>query len=600
MKKELAITFGITESYVFALANVLIGMRNTCKKNWDDIIVYHDGVSIENQELLNKITPITFIHYNKDEYKKFLSSEGVEIYSIISISRYENFNLLKKYKKVIWHDVDILIQKDFIEVSNYGDKSGFAATINDLSLLVEANFNKLISGYDMFLPLMNSGILVFSDCLKDYDKMTDWCYSKLIELGKKSRYLDQGILNLLVQEFNIDIEVINISKFCCHPLRINSDDAVIIHAYGNEKFWNDENISNKFPLWEKNNNEWANICNNKLQTPLVSVIMSLYNRYIYFKEALESIINQTYKNIEIIIVLDVTENTPHILKIINDINDERVKVIKNKTKLGFAESLNVGISSAKGEFIARMDDDDVSVPERLFKQYEFLNQNKKIDIVGSYVELFMNKSQKIQCLTNPEKIKVYTLIGNQMFHPSIMMRREIIDKYKLYYDKNYYTEDAELWSRAVKYVKLSNIPEYLLKYRISGENETQIAMMKVIEADTKIIYKQLKENLHLDFTDEEIHLLSNRVTINHNIYNNKEIKKLKGKLVKKIIKANKKEKFYNEKLLLELFDYQRNNYITYYFKNMIKYIFRPLYNKLIYRIDIKIEEKINEKLAEMK
>ena len=132
-------------------------------------------------------------------------------------------------------------------------------TYTDIDFLTEANFNEIIPNYNMFLPLLNSGIMVFGDKLSRYEEMTDWCYKKLSELNKKVRYLDQGILNLLVQEYNINVEPIDINKFCCHPARKNYKKASIIHAYGFDKFWNANYLYEKFPEWQSNLLEWAKL-----------------------------------------------------------------------------------------------------------------------------------------------------------------------------------------------------------------------------------------------------------------------------------------------------------------------------------------------------
>ena len=128
-KKELAIVFGITSDYDFALANVLIGIKKHFNyKNEYDIIVYHDGLNEEIKETLNKIMPCTFFKFKSRVNEKLLSEENLKLYSNMCLARFECFDLLKKYRKVIWHDVDILIQDDFSELLKLGEKSGLAMT----------------------------------------------------------------------------------------------------------------------------------------------------------------------------------------------------------------------------------------------------------------------------------------------------------------------------------------------------------------------------------------------------------------------------------------------------------------------------------------
>ena len=178
-KKELAIVFGITNNLTSALATVLIGIKKHFSLKEFDIIVYHDGIDKENQTALNTILPCEFIKYENKINKDILDKDCLNLYSNMCLCRFECFDLLHKYKKVIWHDVDILIQKDFKDLLKYGDKTGLAMTYSDINFMVESNFTEPIENYNMFLTTLNSGLIVFSDKLKRYDEMTAWCYEKL-------------------------------------------------------------------------------------------------------------------------------------------------------------------------------------------------------------------------------------------------------------------------------------------------------------------------------------------------------------------------------------------------------------------------------------
>ena len=592
-KKELAIVFGITKNLDFALATVLIGIKKHFSISNYDIIVYHDGISDNVKNNLNSILPCQFILYKGKVDSTLLDQEYLKIYSNMCLARFECFDLLHKYKKIIWHDVDILIQRDFKDLTKYGDKSGLAMTYSDINFLTEANFNEPIPEYNMFLPLLNSGIIVFSDKLKNYDIMTSWCYNMLKKLDKKLRYLDQGVLNLLVQEFKINVEAINIDNYCCHPLRKNYRNATIIHAYGYDKFWNAYYLLKKFPEWEENLNSWGEIIREEysqkeIKIPKISVVMSVFKRITYLDEAIKSILNQTFGNFELIIVIEYSEEQENINKFLKKIKDKRIRIINNKEKLGFAESLNVGIKASKGEFIARMDDDDISLPIRFQLQLGYFEKNQDISILGTAIYSFMNDNREVYPLTDSEKIKTYTLINNQIYHPTVMMRKKDLLKYNLLYDSNYKTEDAELWSRAIKYVKLSNTKEILLKYRVSNENETLIAKNDVLNSDIRITQKQLQENLKLNLEFNKAIYISGRVSKHTYIYNNKNILSEKRRIAKMVYRRNKKIKFYKKEYLAEALELDRTNLI----KKMLKRIMRPLYNRLIYRISLLIDNKI--------
>lgn len=598
MKKKLAMVFGITKDLDFALANVLFSMKENGNMPKDlDIYVYHDGLSLEKKEMLNSIIPCNFIKYKNNLDSKNLDPDCLNLYSNMCLSRFECFNMLNKYKKVIWNDIDILIQHDISGLLKYGDKSGLAMTYSDINFLTEANFNNLIEEYNMCLPLLNSGIIVFSDALNGYEEMTQWCYDQVQKYNKKLKYLDQGILNLLVQEFNIQVEPIDIQKYCCHPLRNNVKNASIVHSYGYDKFWNSEYLKQKFPQWDEFNKKWDELAKDYRKKnlkqdsdPEISVVMSVYKRYTYLKESIESILNQTFQNFELIIVVEKSEKQEEINQFIKKIKDKRIIIINNKEKLGFAESLNIGIKNSKGKYIARMDDDDISLPERLEKQYIFLESNPSIDILGTAVKQFMNKNDIYYPETDPEKIKAFTLINNQMFHPTIMMRKEIIKKYSLYYDPNYKTEDAELWSRAVKWVKMSNLKEVLLYYRICEENETYNFAFEVLDSDIKIIGKQLEQNLGMRLNKKELYLLSGRVSKYAPIHN-KDLLKQKQKIAKRVYKVNKKINYYNSYDLAVVLELENAQNIL---KRTLKKLLKPIYSRVMYRIEILIDYKINE------
>ena len=157
MKKRCALVFGITNNYMFALANTLIGLKKNNSVFWDDIIVYIDQISEQQKDSINKILKVNFVKINSDSYNK-LNTKAIQKYSVAAFYRYECFKLLDDYETVIWNDVDILIKGDISGLQNYGTESGFAATRTMGNFNIEANFKKLILKYDMFDKLYNSGI----------------------------------------------------------------------------------------------------------------------------------------------------------------------------------------------------------------------------------------------------------------------------------------------------------------------------------------------------------------------------------------------------------------------------------------------------------
>lgn len=205
---------------------------------------------------------------------------------------------------------------------------------------------------------------------------------------------------------------------------------------------------------------------------MVSVIMSVYNERVkWLTESIESILNQTYKEIEFIIVLDNPNNL--VLKnLILDYckKDGRIKFLENKENIGLVKSLNKALAEVTGDYIVRMDADDVSVNTRIQKQIEFLQENSDIDFLGSNIEFIDENGKQMPnktfVLQDHKLIKKELKYGNAFNHPTWIFKKEILDKIKNY---NYieYIEDYEFACRVIlNGYKCSNLNEKLVKYRI--------------------------------------------------------------------------------------------------------------------------------------
>lgn len=206
---------------------------------------------------------------------------------------------------------------------------------------------------------------------------------------------------------------------------------------------------------------------------LVSVIMSNFNTSeLYLRLAIESVLSQTYDNFELIIVDDCS--TDNSISIISSYSDERIVVLKNDNNLGITKSLNKALSIARGEFIARMDSDDICLPNRFEKQVQFLSDNKSVIVCGSAVEFvgdIKNKKDIIQYRKLPEReiFQINLLFANNpnIVHPSAMFNNNLLKKYNIIYNENYkYAQDYRMWVECSKYADCVNLPDVLLKYRL--------------------------------------------------------------------------------------------------------------------------------------
>lgn len=199
--------------------------------------------------------------------------------------------------------------------------------------------------------------------------------------------------------------------------------------------------------------------------PLISVILPVYNGEKYLLEAVQSILNQTYANFELIVVNDGSKDKSE--EIIKNIKDPRI-VYHYKSNSGLADSLNYGISLSKGYYIARQDQDDISYPTRFEKQVDFLEKNRNVGLLGTRARVFKDNSSEVKYHnhpTNPWDLKFDLLFDNPFVHSSVMFRKEDFLKVNNYNtDRNYY-EDYELWSRFAEVGDVANLKDVLVDYR---------------------------------------------------------------------------------------------------------------------------------------
>ena len=213
-----------------------------------------------------------------------------------------------------------------------------------------------------------------------------------------------------------------------------------------------------------------------MKEALVSVLMPVYNSGSYIRDSLASILNQTYKNLEVIIVDDAC--TDDSLDIVHSFCDSRIRLIKNPENLGLATSLNKAIRFARGEYLARMDADDIAFPNRIEKQVSFLEQHREIDLLGTGMQYFGQSSYLNLFPETHDGCKSFLLLNVCFGHPTVLFRRQVFADDSNYYkdELKQYSEEFNLWCRLVDKFKFHNLPEVLLYYRtfpsaVKGEGE---------------------------------------------------------------------------------------------------------------------------------
>ena len=241
------------------------------------------------------------------------------------------------------------------------------------------------------------------------------------------------------------------------------------------------------------------------KTPEISLIMSVYNGEDYLEEAIDSVLKQTFTEWELIVINDCsTDSTEKILEKFASM-DERVKVYPNEVNLRLPSSLNKAMTFAQGKYIARMDADDICLPDRLEKQYAFMEKNS--DIALSSCRFMTLKNGVISSggcggKADNDSIKALLLVTNPILHPGIIAKADVIRN--LGYDKTFTcTEDMELWTRFVlSGNKIEIMSDYLMIYRLHDKQITETTLEKQ-HREVVAIQKKYMANLLAEMSAEQ-------------------------------------------------------------------------------------------------
>ncbi|MDD4000869.1 MAG: glycosyltransferase [Bacilli bacterium] len=286
--------------------------------------------------------------------------------------------------------------------------------------------------------------------------------------------------------------------------------------------------------------------------PKVSIIMPVYNAAKYLDETIKSILNQTYNDFEFLIIDD--GSTDNSLEILYSYNDPRIKILKNEKNIGYVKTLNKLIDLSKGEYIARQDNDDISLPDRIEKQVLFLNMNKDVGVCGTNAFVFGKKTKMTRMPITDDEIKAYMILYNPMLHPTIMYRKSIFEVLNIgkYNEDLCPAEDYAMWFEISKKTKLANLPEPLLKYRWHENNTSQLKKNIQIEKANHIRKEILDYTISYQISTEESKLFE--IMSNPKLANKKDLKSVEDTLTKILIK-NRVIGYYNNSAITNLFFY---------------------------------------------
>lgn len=272
----------------------------------------------------------------------------------------------------------------------------------------------------------------------------------------------------------------------------------------------------------------------------VTVLMPVYNAARYLREALESILCQTYDRFELLIIDD--GSTDSTVDIIKSYSEERIRLVHHDRNLGLIATLNSGLALARGHYIARMDADDIAAPGRIAAQAAFMDAYPDVGICGTWFQ-FMGTDSIIRHPVEHDAIKIKLLTDTAFAHPTVMLRKSALTETMVGYDPAYqHAEDYELWTRLVTVTRAANIAQVLLQYRL---HDTQISTNFADEQKTATDRIRLKQLAALDIEPDDY---EKRLHLALLLHENVDSCCAGMKWLLKLRVANKKMSVYNDGL----------------------------------------------------
>lgn len=330
--------------------------------------------------------------------------------------------------------------------------------------------------------------------------------------------------------------------------------------------------------------------------PLVSVVMPVYNGEKFLTEAIDSILMQSYKNIELVIVNDGSSDSSK--RIIQSYTDPRIRFVENETNSGIVFSRNRGLESSKGEYVATLDCDDIALPDRIEKQVEFLEKNPGYGMCGTFYISIDQKGEfkeKIHYPTGYQDIATCLILGNCFCNSTVMIRSRIAKELK-YREKFDIVEDYELWYRISRMSKLANLPFYGTLYRLHGTN-ISVSKEHVMLALARKINEEVLGDLNINFSEKELEIHINLLHRNTGYFQDiKNFNELETWILKLFDRLEKEERF-NTSLLYRLLSekwiiitFNTKRYRKLFFNRLSKRKWRLYIHSLYKRVFIRLKK----------
>lgn len=320
-----------------------------------------------------------------------------------------------------------------------------------------------------------------------------------------------------------------------------------------------------------------------MSKPKISVLMPVYNAAKYLREAMDSILNQTFIDFEFIIINDAS--TDNSKQIIMSYNDQRIRYFENAHNLGVARSLNKGLKHAKARYIARMDADDISYPQRLSVQYHAVVNDESVALVASSYEM-IDELGKYLCAvrgaSSSEEIFYNLQFHNCLAHPTVIFNRHIIlNAFHGY--KNCEAEDYDLWLRISKKYKILKIDKVLHQLRISKTSRVSKFNIEIKNSALKIAHNNLQTIIAKSININIIKIFANLSLLGSSSQNTKEVFTILNEINYQII--NKSPQFLEKRRLSKLANQKKYSIKFRRILSPILYIYR-LVNSYRYKVSL--------------
>jgi glycosyltransferase involved in cell wall biosynthesis len=271
----------------------------------------------------------------------------------------------------------------------------------------------------------------------------------------------------------------------------------------------------------------------------------------------ESILSQSFTDFEFLIIDDHSQDGTY--EYLQTLTDSRIKLIRKPVNSGYANSLNMGLDMARGEYIARMDGDDIALPERFAKQVKFMDQHPGVVVAGTCYKV-LGTDAIVQMPLSFEAANIVAIMQVPVAHPTVFIRRSVLVMNRLRYNETLEpTEDYDLWTRLMEYGRIENLPEALLLYRRHSEQESITKFNRLIEAAVSIRERQLKKLLNFDHKPYDL-LFAIAVLTKQPVDVSSRSLKILRQLLLDMYESNASKKVYDEQLL---YHYLRDSWVYY-------------------------------------